>query len=113
MKKMLALVFSSYGLILSPGHAASSNPIIGQWKLAQANCNAMTQIVYTPTEYAGYEIPSAPFPGWTRHGASYVVSKEEVWVKIAGYGTETRVFPIDANHIKPDDGSGCIYERVK
>jgi len=42
-----------------------------------------------------------------------VVSKEKVWVKIAGYGTETRVFPIDANHIKPDDGAGCIYERVK
>lgn len=113
MKKILVLSILSYGLIASSSQAASANPIIGEWKLAQANCNSMTRIIYTPNEYAGFEGPNAAFPGWTRHAASYVVSKEEVWLKIAGYGTETRIFPIDANHIKPDDGSGCIYERVK
>ena len=31
-------------LMLSSGHAAA-NPIIGEWKLAQTNCNAMTRII--------------------------------------------------------------------
>ena len=113
MKKSATSAILGFGLIVSACDASPANPIIGEWKLEQPGCNAMTRIVYSPTEYAGYEEPNAPFPGWTRHGATYVVSKEEVWLRIAGYGTDTRIFPIDANHIKPDDGSGCIYVRVK
>src|SRR4051794_3871253 len=105
MRQELALFVMLSALAPSLAQAAPGNPIVGEWKLVKPGCNSMTRIVYTPTEYAGFEIPTAPFPGWTRHSVTYVVSKEEVWLRNGAMGNDVRVFPIDADHIKPDDGT--------
>ena len=91
------------------------NPLIGEWKLVKSDCQVMTQIKYTPTQYAGFETPAGIYPGWRTVAVTYnFADPKEVWIMVNGSGSnETRVFVLDPNHIKPDDGMGCIYERVK
>ncbi|WP_375397587.1 hypothetical protein [uncultured Sphingomonas sp.] len=93
------------------GSGPPANPIIGEWRIVDGNCNPMSRIIYTPTTYAGYETAAGSFPGWKKLDASYTVSAEEVWMRAGG--SNYRIIPLDADHIKPDDLSACIYQRVK
>lgn len=93
--------------------AAPANPLIGQWRIVNPDCQALSQLVYTPTEYAGFETAAGVYPGWRKIPVIYNVSATEVWVLPSGaFSNQTRVFIIDATHIKPDDGQGCIYQKV-
>ena len=95
-----------------PAAHASANPVIGQWTIVDPACESVQKIVYSPNEWAGFENPDGIYPGWRKVPVTYNVSATEVWVLVQGYASnETRVFVIDANHIKPDDGDGCIYQR--
>ena len=63
--------------------ASSGNPLIGPWKLVDPQCD-VTEVIYTPNSYAGFEGPSGIFPGWHRLSAGYTVSVEEIWVHAGG-----------------------------
>jgi hypothetical protein len=100
-------------LVVAGCGTAGGNPVVGKWQSVQADCEATTQMEYTANEYAGFEGPNGVYPGWHRVAVSYVASATEVWVEVNGaFSNKTRVLIIDANHIKPDDGYGCVFQRV-
>ena len=96
-------------------HSEGRNPLIGEWKLVKSDCQVMTQIKYSAKEYSGFETPAGIYPGWRTVAVTYnYADPKEVWILVNGaFSNQTRVFVLDANHIKPDDGMGCVYERVK
>ena len=93
--------------------AETENLLIGKWQIVDPNCSAMQRIVYTADTWSGFESDAGVYPGWRTLAVSYVASAEEVWVHTDGNGNDIRSLILDADHMKPDDGDGCVYERVK
>jgi len=93
--------------------SGADTPLEGTWQSVQAACETTTQIRFERGRYSSFESPDGIYPGWTSIEVHYVSSPEEVWIVGSQYGSnQTRVFVIDANHIRPDDARNCIFQRV-
>ncbi|MES2393013.1 MAG: hypothetical protein V4555_15310 [Acidobacteriota bacterium] len=114
MKRSHGCLLAVVGMIVGLSGCHSSNPLIGKWKLAEGSKCGTTQLEYTATDYAGFELPDGIYPGWHHVAVSYNVSDKEVWLipLNGGQAYGTRVFVIDKDHIKPDDFCSATYERA-
>ena len=94
--------------------SGADTPLLGNWRSVEPACETVTWMRFERGRFLSFQSPDGVYPGWSSLDVRYVSSSEEVWIAGTQYGSnQTRVFVIDANHIRPDDAKNCIFERVR